>query len=79
MFYLSTRNNKISKTPSEAVLEGIAKDGGLYMPKSFDGCAFPMENGVSGCCREIKQKNLINDCFYYFVCYIIKVEPCNNI
>ncbi|MBQ4108279.1 MAG: threonine synthase [Clostridia bacterium] len=43
MFYLSTRNNKISKTPSEAVLEGIAKDGGLYMPKSFDGCAFPME------------------------------------
>ena len=43
MFYLSTRNNKISKAPSEAVLEGIAKDGGLYMPKSFDGCAFPME------------------------------------
>ena len=44
MFYLSTRNNKISKSPSEAVLEGIAKDGGLYMPASFDGCAFPMEN-----------------------------------
>lgn len=44
MFYLSTRNNKISKTPSEAVLEGIAKDGGLYMPKSFEGCTFPMEN-----------------------------------
>ena len=43
MLYLSTRNNKISKKPSEAVLEGIAKDGGLYMPKSFDDCAFPME------------------------------------
>ncbi|MBQ8545730.1 MAG: threonine synthase [Clostridia bacterium] len=43
MLYLSTRNNKISKKPSEAVLEGIAKDGGLYMPKSFDGCVFPME------------------------------------
>ncbi len=43
MLYLSTRNNKISKKPSEAVLEGIAKDGGLYMPKSFDGCTFPME------------------------------------
>ena len=44
MLYLSTRNNKISKKPSEAVLEGIAKDGGLYMPKSFDGCTFPMES-----------------------------------
>ena len=43
MFYLSTRNNEISKTPSEAVLEGIAKDGGLYMPKTFEGAAFPME------------------------------------
>ena len=43
MFYLSTRNNKICKSPSEAVLEGIAKDGGLYMPKTFEGCNFPME------------------------------------
>lgn len=43
MFYISTRNNKICKTPAEAVLEGISKDGGLYMPKSFEGCIFPME------------------------------------
>lgn len=43
MFYISTRNNKISKKPSEAVLEGIAKDGGLYMPSTFDGCLFPMD------------------------------------
>ncbi|MBO5286775.1 MAG: threonine synthase [Clostridia bacterium] len=43
MLYLSTRNNKIEKTPSEAVLQGIARDGGLYMPKSLEGASFPME------------------------------------
>ena len=43
MLYLSTRNNKIEKKPSEAVLEGIAKDGGLYMPRSFEGVEFPMD------------------------------------
>ncbi|MBO5356790.1 MAG: threonine synthase [Clostridia bacterium] len=43
MWYLSTRNQKIQKTPSEAVLQGIANDGGLYMPKSFDTAKFPME------------------------------------
>ncbi|MBE6675073.1 MAG: threonine synthase [Ruminococcaceae bacterium] len=44
MLYLSTRNNKIEKTASQAVLEGLASDGGLYMPKSFAGVEFPMEN-----------------------------------
>ncbi len=43
MFYLSTRNQKIKKTPSEAVLQGIADDGGLYMPESFENAKFPME------------------------------------
>jgi threonine synthase len=43
MFYLSTRNQKIQKTPSEAVLQGIANDGGLYMPQSFENAKFPME------------------------------------
>ena len=43
MLYLSTRNNKIEKTASQAVLEGLAKDGGLYMPRSFEGAKFPME------------------------------------
>ena len=43
MFYLSTRNQKIQKTPSEAVLQGIASDGGLYMPESFENAKFPLE------------------------------------
>ena len=53
MWYLSTRNQKIQKTPSQAVLQGIADDGGLYMPKSFDGAQFPMDKLVSLSNKEI--------------------------
>ena len=42
MFYISTRNEKIVKTPAEAILMGIADDGGLYVPESFDKAKFPM-------------------------------------
>ena len=41
MNFFSTRNPKITRTPSEAIAEGIAPDGGLYLPDSFP--AFPME------------------------------------
>lgn len=43
MWYLSTRDEKIRKTPSEAILNGIADDGGLYMPEGFTSAQFPME------------------------------------
>jgi len=43
MFYFSTRNEKIKKTPAEAILMGIAEDGGLYVPESFDNAKFPMD------------------------------------
>ncbi|MBQ8689990.1 MAG: threonine synthase [Clostridia bacterium] len=43
MFYISTRNEKIVKTPAEAILMGIAEDGGLYVPESFESAVFPME------------------------------------
>ncbi len=43
MQYFSTRNKNITKKPSEAILQGIADDGGLYMPESFEGAKFPME------------------------------------
>lgn len=43
MIYISTRNNKIEKTPSQAVLQGIADDGGLFMPKHLEDVKFPME------------------------------------
>ena len=41
MKFFSTRNPQICRTPSEAIAEGIAPDGGLYLPSSFP--AFPME------------------------------------
>ena len=42
MFYTSTRNEKIKKTPAEAILMGIADDGGLYVPDDFSAAKFPI-------------------------------------
>ena len=41
MKYFSTRNSKILRSASEAITEGIAPDGGLYLPKQL--LPFPME------------------------------------
>ena len=35
MNYCSTRNSKLDKTFDEIIIEGLASDGGLYMPKSW--------------------------------------------
>ncbi|HHT50843.1 MAG TPA: threonine synthase [Eubacteriaceae bacterium] len=35
MNYISTRNKKIIKTPSEAILQGISEDGGLFVPEKL--------------------------------------------
>ena len=58
MFYLSTRNEKIRKTPAEAILQGIADDGGLYMPESFESTSFPMERLTEMSGKEISAKVL---------------------
>ena len=41
MQYFSTRNSDLKRRPSEAILRGIAEDGGLYLPEHFS--PFPME------------------------------------
>ena len=41
MNFFSTRDRNIIRTPSEAIVEGIAPDSGLYLPSSFP--AFPMD------------------------------------
>ena len=48
MKYFSTRNPNICRTPSGAIAEGIAPDGGLYLPEYFP--SFPMAAlaGMSG-------------------------------
>ncbi|MBQ8163513.1 MAG: threonine synthase [Clostridia bacterium] len=58
MFYLSTRNEKIRKNPSEAILQGIADDGGLFMPDSFENAQFPMNALSSMTAKEISAKVL---------------------
>ena len=47
MFFISTRDEKIRKTPAEAILMGLAEDGGLYVPESFDFARFPMDKLMS--------------------------------
>lgn len=42
MKYFSTRNPKIIRTPAEAILEGLAPDGGLFMPAELDALVFPL-------------------------------------
>ncbi len=41
MEYFSTRNHNLTRSPAAAVTEGIAPDGGLYLPQSF--LPFPMD------------------------------------
>jgi len=36
MIYYSTRNKTVKATSAEAVLQGLAPDGGLFMPESFE-------------------------------------------
>lgn len=43
MFYISTRNQNIRKTAAEAILMGIADDGGLYIPSDIESVKFPMD------------------------------------
>jgi threonine synthase len=35
MYYFSTRNNQLHKTLSEAIISGLAADGGLFIPDHF--------------------------------------------
>jgi len=35
MYYQSTRNTTLHKTLSEAILSGLAEDGGLFIPEFF--------------------------------------------
>ena len=63
MAYISTRNYTIRRTPSEAIVEGLAPDGGLYLPESFP--LFPMENlmGMSGVDISVEVLSLLLDDF----------------
>ena len=40
MIYQSTRNDSLQASSAQAILDGMARDGGLYSPASLDGLAF---------------------------------------
>ena len=58
MFYISTRNEKIKKTPAQAILAGIAEDGGLFVPNDFSSAAFPMDKLTAMTEKDISAKVL---------------------
>lgn len=63
MVYYSTRNRNHIRTPSEAIVEGIAPDGGLYLPEQFP--AFPTEKlmTMSGIDISVEVLSLLLDDF----------------
>ena len=56
MQYFSTRNSNHQTKPSQAILSGIAPDGGLYIPERF--ARFPMENLTRMSPKEISEEVL---------------------
>lgn len=64
MKYVSTRNKNISVCPSEAVVNGIADDGGLYMFSDLDGIKIDYKELIGKSTFEIASKvigTLIDD------------------
>ncbi|MCM1282412.1 MAG: threonine synthase [Muribaculaceae bacterium] len=41
--YVSTRNNEIKRTASQAILQGLAGDGGLFVPESIPELDVPID------------------------------------
>jgi threonine synthase len=58
MLYYSTRNKKIKSTSLEAVLKGLAPDGGLYLPENFDGTQICLESILKMTSNEISAEIL---------------------
>lgn len=43
LYYTSTRDSRTHVTASQAILQGLSKDGGLFVPESIPRLALPME------------------------------------
>ena len=42
--YTSTRNKALARTPKEAVVKGIAEDGGLFVYDALDTLRLPLQD-----------------------------------
>ena len=58
MIYHSTRNRELKVSSAQAVLDGIAKDGGLYCPDSFAGLDFDWRSVLSLSTKDMMTKIL---------------------
>jgi threonine synthase len=58
MFYYSTRNETIKATSAEAVLMGLAPDGGLFLPEGFESAKIRIEDILSMTSNEISAEIL---------------------
>lgn len=58
MIYNSTRNNKLTANSAEAVLKGIADDGGLFMIKDFSSLNFDYKELLGLSTMEMSEKIL---------------------
>ena len=43
LYYTSTRNREVRVTASQAILQGLSEDGGLFVPESIPAMEVPME------------------------------------
>ena len=58
MLYYSTRNKSVTASSSEAILRGIAPDGGLYLPESFECAKITLEDTLKMTANEISAEIL---------------------
>ena len=53
LLYKSTRNHEINVTASQAILKGLADDGGLYVPESIPKLSVSVED-----CRDMSYQEI---------------------
>ncbi len=58
MFYYSSRNKNIKSTSLDAILQGIAPDGGLFLPENFDEAKVSLEKMITLTSNEISAEIL---------------------
>lgn len=58
MIYQSTRNDDLTASSAQAILDGMAGDGGLYSPASFSGMAFDWRSLLPLSTRDMATKIL---------------------
>ena len=58
MIYNSTRNNNLTANSAQAVLKGIADDGGLFMIKDFSSLNFDYKDLLDLTTMEMSEKIL---------------------